>query len=139
MQHYLISEKISTHKYQQIKSLTGFLYFMTIVLKLYLLFIYKSNHILVCTWFGRSRMVQWKLNTQSLCRLYFRVTISILSIFYDSSTLNISFKFNLLIKVIILYYYHRLEGQTCYSTHFPGYSGELTFAEIRILKRDDNQ
>ena len=50
-----------------------------------------------------------KAQTQSLFRLYFRVTISILSIFYDSSTRNISLKFNLSIKITVLYCYCRWE------------------------------
>ena len=39
-----------------------------------------------------------KAKRQHLSRLYFRVAISILSIFYDSSSRNIALKFNLFIK-----------------------------------------
>ena len=53
------------------------------------LFIHKSNHTVVCTSFGRSKIAQWKHKTTSF-KLYFRVTIIILCTFYDSSTQHIT-------------------------------------------------
>ena len=66
-----------------------------------------------------------KAQTKCLCRLYFRVTISIWCIFYNSSTHNISLNINLLIKAILLWCSHCL--------HWKVRDGfQHTFRDIRM-------
>ena len=67
-----------------------------------------------------------KVQRQRLFRTYFKVTVSILCIFFDNYTHNISLEVYLFIKVIVMWCVHCLEGQRWLSEH----SNKMSFFKL---------